>query len=57
MCALLAIPRNQRNLAAIDHVERADAAFFRPNVSSGMSMDGIAAFLQSLAQAQTLDRR
>jgi DNA-binding MarR family transcriptional regulator len=44
-------------LAAIEHVERADAAFFRPTVSSGMSMEGIAAFLQSLAQAQTLDRR
>jgi hypothetical protein len=38
-------------------VERADAAFFRPTVSSGMSMESIAAFLQSLAQAQTLDRR
>jgi hypothetical protein len=38
-------------------VERADAAFFRPAVSSGMSMKSIAAFLRSLAQAQTLDRR
>jgi hypothetical protein len=38
-------------------VERADAVFFRPTVSSGMSMESIAAFLQSLAQAQTLDRR
>ena len=37
--------------AAIEHVERADAAFFRPAISATTTMESIAALLRLLTQA------
>ena len=39
--------------AAIEHVERADAAFFRPATSATTTMESIAEFLRLLTQAQS----
>jgi DNA-binding MarR family transcriptional regulator len=39
-------------LRAIEHVERADAAFFRPTTNSGTSTESIVALLRQLAETQ-----